>query len=181
MFVRKNKLNGTDVTPVKSFDFIVANSQTIAVGDAVQLDADGFVIPAATSGAILGVVVELTNENGTGLITDGTTGAEMGSYRGTYTTASNNETVGKVKAMIDVSVDTLYSVGLDANPGTTTGSNKPAAKFNLANETTLDESTVTTPGTQFISMGVDRDDATRVIVKILSGVFGGSITINEAD
>lgn len=168
MFKPKNTLEQKETKVLKRFT--IANSQVLTVGDAVQLTS-GFVVPGGTTGAILGIVVDIINDNGTPMITDGTTGAALGSYRGTYTAASDNQTVAKVKAIVNLSTEAMYSVNLDANPGTTSGSNLVGAQFNLADEDVLDESTVSTPGTQFKSFGVDPDDSTRVIVKILTGEF----------
>lgn len=174
MFKYKNSLNQT--TTGLSKTYVIENSAAITVGNAVQLDG-GFVQPAVSTGAILGVVVSIQNEDGTPVTHNGLGGA----FSGTYTAAANNETVAKVSVIVDVDPNTVYSAALDAAPGTTTGSDLAGATFNVLNATTLDESTVTTPGTQFKSLGLDKDDTSRVLVKMLTAEFGGvvNITINN--
>lgn len=168
MFKPKNTLKQSDSKVIK--EYIVANSQTITVGDAVQIDGDGFIIPAGTSGLILGIVTDVITERGTAVVTDGTTGAELGSFRGTFTTASNNETVAKVKVRVNLSSEDIYSASVDAAIATTAGSNELGATFALAGEDVLDESSVGT-GTQFISHGVDPEDSTRLLVSINTPVY----------
>ena len=168
MFKPKNSLKQKDSKVIK--EFVIANSQTVTRGDAVQIDGDGFVIPAGTSGAILGIVNDIITERGTPVVTDGTTGAELGSYNGTYTTASDNETVAKVRVQVNLSSEDIYSAELDAAAGTTAGSDEIGATFALADEDVLDESSVNT-GTQFISLGADPDDSARILVKINSALF----------
>ena len=149
---------------------IIANSQTIAVGDAVQLSS-GFVIPATGTGSIYGIVTEIVTGDGTPVITDGTVGAELGTYRSEFTVAADNQTNAQVAVKLNVSKEIVYSAPLDATSGTTVGSDLKGTRFDLVNENTIDESDVT--GTQFFSHGVDPEDSSRVLVNILdSAVYG---------
>ena len=160
MLKAQNTLKNSDSKVQKSF--VIKNSATVGLGEAVSLSS-GFVQRAGTSGVVLGVVTEIVNERG--LPVTLTSNA--------YAAASDNQTVGKIKAVVNVSKEDIYSAALDAAVGTTTGSNLAGAAFNLmADSKTIDESTVGTPGTQFISLGLDPKDSTRVLVKILTSVLG---------
>lgn len=163
MFKPKYELS-TEKKVTKSF--VIANDTEITVGDAVTLDAGFVALGAGASDDILGVVVDIVNEDGTPLVTDGTVGAELGSYRLTYTVAADNETVAKVKAVVNTSTTQVYEVELDAAAGTTTGSDLIGAKFDLANETSLDESTVGAVGATFQVVGFDTQSDTTVFAKI---------------
>lgn len=151
--------------------FIIANSKEISVGDAVELNS-GFVdLGDASTTAVLGVVVAIVNEDGTPLVTDGTGGAELGSFQGTYTTASDNQTVAKVMAVVNTSKDAVYQVELDAAAGTTSGSDVIGALFDLANETEIDESSVGAGPIQVI--GFDTASPTTVFAKIATSPIRG--------
>jgi hypothetical protein len=151
---------------------IIANSITVVVNDSVKF-ASGFVALGTAGALVLGHVVGIGTNQGVGLNTTGVAGAPIGSYAGSYLTASNNQTVGKVRADIDVSKQTLYSAELDAAAGTTTGSNLAGYNMDLTDEDTLDESTAVTTTAQYNSFGLDPQDSARVIVHILeSQVYG---------
>lgn len=159
MLKAKNTLKNSDSKVQMSV--VIKNSATVGLGEAVQISS-GFAQRAGTTGAIFGVVSAIVDERG--LPVTLTSNA--------YAAASDNQTVGKVKAVINVSSEDVYSAALDAAVGTTTGSNLLGAKFNLmADAKTLDESTVGTPGEQFISLGLDPADSSRVLVKILSSAL----------
>lgn len=168
MFKPNNSLKQLDSKVLKYF--ICANSKPFSIGDAVQIDADGFVITSVGTGNILGIISGIVTERILPVVTDGTTGAEVGSFSGTYTTAADNETVAKVKVAVDISAEDIYSAEVDATPGTTAGSDEIGATFAVATADSLDESSVGT-GTQFISFGVDPDDSDRLLVKVNTPLF----------
>ena len=163
MFKAKNSLSQKDSKLIKKF--VIANSAVLTKGDACSIDADGFLIPATASTVIAGIVNDIVNERGTPVVTNGGTG----SYMGTYTVASDNETVGKVMAQVNLSSEAVYSAELDAAVGSTAGSDEISTKFDLVSASVIDESDVT--GTQFISLGLDPDNAARILVKILNPLF----------
>src|SRR3990167_7106165 len=101
---------------------ILANSITVTVNDSVKADTDGFVALGTAGKSVLGHVMGIGTNLGVGVNTTGVAGAEMGSFVGTFATASDNETVAKVKVECDVSKQTLYSAEEDVAIGTTTGS-----------------------------------------------------------
>lgn len=151
---------------------ILANSITVTEGDSVKF-ASGFVALGTTGALVAGHVTSIVTDKGVGLNTTGAVGAEMGSFVGTYLTASNNQTVGKVRATIDISKETLYSAEEDATIGTTTGSNLMGYFQDIVDEDTLDESTAATTAAQYFGWGVDPNNSANALVNIYeSQVFG---------
>jgi hypothetical protein len=151
---------------------IVGNSITITVDDSVKM-ASGF-IALGTGGALVwGHVMGISTINGMGLNTTGIAGAEIGSFVNTFATASDNQTVAKVKAIVDVSKFTTYSAEENAAIGTTTGSNLAGYTQDLTDEDTLAESTALTTTGQYMGHGVDPTNSANAIVNIFeSQVFG---------
>jgi len=151
---------------------ILANSITTVVNDSVKF-ASGFVALGTAGALVLGHVVSIGTNKGVGLNTTGAAGAEIGSFVNSYLTASDNQTVGKVRAEIDISKFTLYSAEVDAAIGTTTGSDLAGYRMDLVDEDTLDESTAVTTTAQYGTWGVDPLDSSRALVNIYeSQVFG---------
>lgn len=150
----------------------IANSTTVTRNDALQISS-GFIALGAAASDVFGHANDISTKGGVGVVTDGSAGADLGSYNGTFTTASDNQTVDEVKAEVDISKNTLYSAELDAAAGTTTGSDLAGYYMNLADEESLDESTALATGGQYHSFGLDPQDNSRVIVNIFeSHIFG---------
>ena len=150
---------------------ILANSITTTVSNSVKY-ALGFVALGTAGASVLGHVVDISTIGGVGLTSTGVAGAAVGSYVGTYLTASDNQTVGKVKAIIDVSQFTIYSAGLSATIGTTTGSNLAGYRMDLSSASTLDESTSATTTAQYGTLGVDPRNSAQAMVYVLeSSIF----------
>ena len=159
---------GGDAAPYRT---IIANSEVITIGDAVQWDANGFLVNDASVGAVAGIVVGVAN-SGVPVAPDSAT-------TGTYTVASNNQTVAQIYAIIDISTDTLYSAPADAALGTTTGSNLPGYLMDLlasGSATQLDESTASATTGQFFSWGLDPRNTERVIVNLNERIGNASVT-----
>lgn len=155
-FVPSRKVDDSDVKA-----FVIANSQTIAVGDAVIPAATthaGAVTGAAnTTGIILGVVRAILNPLGKPL--------EVNSYA----VASNNETVGGILAEITPCyIDLEYLADLSQVSGTTTSSNL-MGQFNLSTSVNgqLDETSygVFSTQKQFFSFGANPQNASQVYGK----------------
>jgi len=144
---------------------IIANSKTVTIMDSVK-SASGFVDLGTTGALVLGHVTGIATSKGVGMNSSGAAGAELGSFINTFTTASDNQTVAKVKAEIDISKFTLYSAEVDATIGTTTGSNLDGYFMDLVDEDTLDESTAATTTAQYATHGVDPSSTGRAIVNI---------------
>jgi hypothetical protein len=150
---------------------IGTNSITVTVLDSVKL-ASGFAALGTAGAAVFGHVAGISTEDGVGLNTTGAAGAEIGSFVGTFTMASDNQTVAKVKVEVDISQTTLYSAEVDATIGTTTGSDLSGYRMDLVDEDTLDESTAATTTAQYATWGVDPADSTKAIVNVFeSQVF----------
>lgn len=135
---------------------IIANSIVLVLGDAVK-SASGFLTNASvTTAAIAGIVVAVVDKNGLPIDPDSGTADS-------YTTASDNQTVAKKYAIIDESPFTIYSFKIDATPGTTTGSNLRNYYCDFADKTQLSESSSATTAKVIRTLGVDPDDATRIL------------------
>jgi hypothetical protein len=157
--------------PVK-VSMIAANSITITEMDSVKL-ASGFVALGTAGALVFGHVLAIGTSKGVGLSSTGVAGAEMGSFVGTFATASDNQTVAMVKAECDISKFSLYSAEVSATIGSTTGSNLAGYRMDLTDEDTLDETTAATTTAQYATWGVDPNNSARAIVNIYeSQVFG---------
>lgn len=146
---------------------IIANSKTVTIGDFVHTAA-GFLDIAATGETLLGVVVGVVDANGIGL--DNTKVSLDGTWTSsthTYAAASDNQTVLKVCALVDVDPFSVWSCEPDATIGTTTGSNLAGYYTDLADEDEIDESTAhVTTKSQLYIWGVDPEDSTRGLYSI---------------
>lgn len=150
---------------------ILANSITVTVYDSVKVSS-GFIALGTAGASVFGHVTGIRTNTGVGLSSSGAAGAELGSYVGTFTTASNNQTVAKNRAEIDLSQFTMYSAELSAAIGTTTGSNLLGYRMDLTDEDTLDESTAATTTAQYATWGVDPRNSAQAVVTIFeSSVF----------
>lgn len=142
---------------------IIVNSGVMKLGDKVEWTSTGFVQTGAGSTAAnapIGICVGVADKNGVYTAPDaGTTD--------TFTIAGTNQTVAKKCAFIDISPNTLYSVGADATLGTTTGSDLPGYGMNaLASDggQLAENTSEQSYSTSFHSWGVDSSDSTKVIV-----------------
>lgn len=170
-FKHKGKLGDAFGAPIKQAR-ILANSITVTELDSLKLSS-GFLALGTTGASVFGHVTAIRTDKGVGVGTTGAAGAEFGSFVGTFATASDNQTVAKVRAECDISKMSLYSAEEDAAIGTTTGSNLAGYTQDIADEDTLDESTAATTTGQYMGHGVDPDDSTKAIVNIFeSAVFG---------
>ena len=152
---------------------ILANSITVTVLDSVKV-ASGFIALGTAGALVFGHVMGIGTNKGVGLTTTGVVGAELGSYFGTFATASDNQTVAMVRAECDVSKETLMSFTPSAALGTTTGSNLLGYRIDLSDEDTTDEATAHATNTsQYHIWGVDPQVSTNHVISILeSGPFG---------
>jgi len=151
---------------------ILANSITATEEDAL-IASSGFAALGTTGTLILGHARALVTQEGVGLETTGAAGAETGSYAGTFTTASDNQTVGKVSAVVDVSKSTLYSADPDATVGTTTGSDLLGYHTDIADEDNTDENTAATTTAQYAIHGLDPADSGNHVVSVYESVIFG--------
>lgn len=111
-FEYRGQLNGADNPVVRHV--AIANSQAVAVGQAVQLEAigSGGGCKAAAAGTeVLGIIVGIVNNDGIDL-----DNANTGTYDGTWTTstrtytaAADNMTGKKVRALVVVDKESLFA------------------------------------------------------------------------
>ena len=148
-------------------DRIVTNSVTVAISDAVSTTG-GFAALGTAGNPVLGHVVGLVGKDGLSVVKDGTFLNNPGEA---YAVASDNQTTGAVRVVVDASPDALYSAELDAAIGTTAG--PVGVNFDLADKDTLDESTAAETTAQYYSHGADVNATANALVNILeSEVFG---------
>lgn len=169
-------------------DFIIANSQTISLGEMVRL-ASGFINTAGASSRILGACVGLVRDIGGGQtvpLDQDAAGSVTGTRSGnagvlgseTYAAASDNQTVDKVMARVltdpnmeyhnDASADLAVS-DLGQYYNLVAGSNQ----IDQATETTFAETAATS---QMILLEVDPDndaDLSKGIFKIVKSALQG--------
>ncbi len=143
-------------------ELTLADSSTFTVGDAVKINSDGALELAGAGGVLAGIITAIRKADGTPLTDNGA----GGDFINTYTTPASNTVV----AVIDVSINSLYSVTVDATLGTTAGSNLAGFNMDLvAASDQLDESTAAQTTAQFFSYGVDNSEgapANSVLVSI---------------
>lgn len=157
--------------PVK-IAVILKNSEVITELDSLKV-ASGFALRGTAGASVYGHVVAIRTKEGVGLETTGAAGAATGSFVGTYTVASDNQTVAQVKAELDVSKESLYSAEVDVAIGTTTGSNLRGYFMDLVDEDTLDESTAATTAAQYATHGTSITNSANATVSIFeSALFG---------
>lgn len=130
-------------------EYTLASSGTYSIGDAVRTAA-GVLTLAALGNPVSGIIVGFKKADGSPVVDNGSGSTFTTTY---YTPASNT-----VKAEIDISKESVYSVTVDDTLGTTTGSNLAGYTMDcLAASNQLDESSALTTTGQFISYGVDPD------------------------
>jgi hypothetical protein len=151
---------------------IITNSQVTTEQDSVKV-VSGFAALGTTGALVFGHVVSIVDAEGLGMTTSGVAGAGLGSYAGTFTAASDNQTNAKVSVICDVSKFTVYDASVDAPLGTTTGSNLPQYTLDLLDEDDLKENTALTTTGQYMSEGITPGTTNRLLVNIYeSQVFG---------
>lgn len=159
---------------------IIANSGVVRVGDAVVFDSSGFIARAtnASGQCPVGIVVTVATADGVAVTADsGTTD--------TWTVASDNQTVAQRYAAIEASPFTIWSAAVVGTIGTTNASGRPGAWINLNGTAAADAGrlaetaatrTATTQG-QFLVLGTDPTDSTRLLVKLSSSLLDGAVQI----
>ncbi len=144
---------------------ILTGSATYTVEDSLKL-VSGFATLNTAGISVFGHVCMLGTNQGVGLNTNGIAGAAIGSFIDTFATASDNTTVAKVRADVDISIETMRSEVCSAAIGTTTGSNLLGYYLDLTDEDTLDEGSAVTTTAQYFNWGVNPSVATRINVTI---------------
>lgn len=165
------KIGSSQGAPIKVLR-TATNSIVVTELDSVK-SVTGFASLGTTGANVLGHVLAIRTRNGVGVETDGTAGAQTGSFQGTFTMPANNQTVAFNKLELDVSKETLYSAEVDATIGTTTGSNLAGYYMDIIDEDTLKENTAAVTTNQYYTYGVDPNNSAQAVVSIFeSAVFG---------
>lgn len=151
---------------------ILANSVTFTELDSVKA-ASGFIALGTAGATVFGHIHGIATNKGVGLNTSGAAGAEMGSFVGTFLTASDNQTVAKNRGVIDVSKFSQYAEITSGTLGATTGSNLLGYHLDLTDEDTIDETSAITGTAQYFNWGVNPANSLEIIVSIYeSQVYG---------
>ena len=152
---------------------ILGNSITVVVNDALE-PSSGFAVLGTSANPLLGNAVALNKRDGSGLTDNGSSAQ----YVGSFLTTSDNQTVARVGAQIDISKETLYSAEVSATIGTTTGSNLVAYRMDLSDEDTLDESrgVIGTSSAKYANWGTDPADSTKAFVNLFESHFFGPLS-----
>jgi len=155
-------------------EVLLYNSITVAVGDAVEVYTNGSATNPTAAQPIKGIVHAITNGNTLPPVKGANVaGTAISPDTSSVTTAATNTTDLTYYAMIDTSVDSLYSAEVSGTIDTTNNSGDPGCKIDIDSANTdygrLLETTATrTIGTpaNFYSHGVDPQDSTRLIVSL---------------
>lgn len=154
---------------------ILEDDAVVTVLDSVKIvsgNDKGFLVPGTAGESVFGHIMGIATNLDVGVSSTGASGAELGSFVGTYTASATNETVAKVRGEVDISQFTLYNADVDAALGTTTGSDQAGYAIDLADEDDLDEGSTLATILQYNIMEVTPGDTGNVIVNILqSHVF----------
>lgn len=153
---------GSSETPQLLY-FIVDNSDTITIGDAVMLNTDGHAVVATAGEEILGIVAQVVDAKGIAIAPDsGTTN--------TYTVDSDNETVDQVQVGVYVSKDLLFA---NDSSGTLATTNLMQF-FDLTDEDTINQGSASDTAGQFQLIGLDPDgdgDASKGLFRIAESML----------
>jgi hypothetical protein len=174
-FIKAGSLGDTNGAPILR-KAVIANSVVAVQENSFKL-ASGFAALGTTAALVFGHADSIQTTNGIGEITTGVAGAGIGTFLGSYTASSTNQTATGVSQAVvncDISKASLYSGTLNATINTTTGSGLAGYFINLADSTQLSESSTLTTTLQYAIQGADPGrGANNVLVNIYqSQVFG---------
>ena len=163
-------------------EVIIDNDDAISVGDMVKCYNAGNAEAATAAVPIFGVVHAIVDKYGIGIKPEKATMATVGDATvatgldGAVTVADDNETVDLIKAVVDISRESIYSGDVTGTIGTTNSSEKLGASINLADKENIDETTATRSGqAQLYGWGTDPDDTGNLLVSIMeSERYGGA-------
>ena len=177
-------MRGTDHGAMPPVAPIIANSITVAVGEAVKLDSTGYVTNATADDAMLGIVVGFSQNDGMPLQpTAYAAGTATSSDVQSVAAASDNQTVAKKRALVQVDPAMIYSATVSGTLGTTADSptatdgaiggwvNVDSAGSNYARVLESTFSRTDGQDQNFFCWGVDPADTTRYLVSIANPLF----------
>jgi hypothetical protein len=155
-FVKAGSLGDTTGAPILR-TAVIANS-VVAVQENSYKITSGFANLGTTGALVFGHADSIQTTNGIGEITTGVAGAGIGTFLGSWTALSTNQTATGVSQAVvncDISKHSLYSATLNATINTTTGSGLMGYFINLADATQLSESSTLTTTLQYALWGAD--------------------------
>jgi hypothetical protein len=150
------------------------DSETYTVGDCVKTYVNGYAQLPAAATPFLGVIHAIVDKNQLPIVVGSNVAGTAASPATTsVTTAANNTTTKTYWALVDSSVNSLYSAEVSGTLGTTVSSTLRGCRVDIDSATTdygrLLETTATrTIGTpaNFYSHGLDPNNSSRLIVSI---------------
>lgn len=163
-------LSGQTQPIMKSY--VINNSATLKRGDFVRLDTNGNIIRATSTTNILGSVAGVIPDAGDNSESGGAYVAPDSGTEDTWTVASDNETVAKKRALVNVDPFAVYRVDFSADIGTTSGS-VVGARFDLTDHDTVNEASAGTGTAQVALIDTIHDDADRGEVMIVENQVAG--------
>jgi len=143
--------------------FIIDNSDTITIGDAIMINTDGHAVVATAGEEVAGIAAQVVDKNGIAIDPDsGTTD--------TWTVASDNETSAMKKVGIIMSPFALFS---NDSSGTLATTNLMQF-FDLTDEDTINQGSASDASGQFQLVGLDPDndgDASKGLFRIAESML----------
>lgn len=182
-FTPANSGTGTDHSRI--IPVIGKNSTVVAVGELVKLDTTvGFATNPSAAAPCFGIVVGFANSSGTPLSPSAyAAGSQTSSDVQSFTFASDNQTVAKNVVLVETHELKVWSAQVNGTVGTTAhsdvigaGLDVDSANSNYARvlETTATRTAATV--TNFMGLGTDPNDSTRILVKIRSSSLTGNVS-----
>ena len=183
-YPRANLLGGANTQPM--YDYIIANSTTIKIGDAVRVNTSGFIVRAAAGEAILGVVESIVDANGINVFSPratGTTGTTLTPDDQVAVSSTNQSDATrniKVQVKLDPAGQVLYYNDADGDLAATNDFqffDSSAAGNQITASTNLD----TNGQWQLIKRDPDGDgDLSKGLFRIAEGQLGGMVDSGTA-
>jgi len=143
--------------------FIIDNSDTITIGDAIMVNTDGHAVVATAGEEVAGIAAQVVDSNGKDIAPDSGTLND-------YTVDADNETVDAYEVGIIMSKDIMFS---NDSSGTLAATNRMQF-FDLTSESQIDQSSASDTAGQFQLISLDPDgdaDASKGLFKIAESQF----------
>jgi len=149
---------------------LLADSQTVEVGDVIETTTTGKGTLGVKQLPLLGVVTSLCDADG---LPYKSSNPVAGTASGTDTRSKATSTDGTHYALVDISNQTIYSASVSGTIGTTNDSELPGCRVDINSDggdygQVVETSATRTLGTvaHLYCWGVDPDDSTRLLVSI---------------
>ena len=164
---------------------LLANSQTVEVGDAIQTYSVGKGTLGAAATPIFGVIMAIVDSKGYPLPAPAVV---AGTASGSDVVSQATGTGGTYYALVDSSKETIYSAGVTGTIGTNNDSDlrggwvdvdSAGTEYGKVLETTFNRTAQGATGamSNFYSWGVDPDDSTRLLVSIANSELDSQVDV----